>query len=110
VRGGVDGVDEPGGGSDRGGDADGEVLGELERLEVVEDDALVEASFEVAEGAGEEEEAVTAETGGQTRDGGGGASHGACDLAMGGAGLQAGGDGSEQLGALEVVGGGERLA
>ena len=73
---------------DGGGDAEGEVLGELEGLEVVDDDGLVELEVKLGEGSGEKKQAVTAEASAQPGDGGGGASEGASDLAVGGAGAQ----------------------
>jgi hypothetical protein len=51
VGGGIGSVDEPGCDPDRRGNAEGEVLGELEGLEVVEDDALSESSAEPCQGS-----------------------------------------------------------
>ena len=48
----VEAVDEPALGPDGGADAEGEVLGELEGLEVVEDDGLVELAAQLFEAMG----------------------------------------------------------
>ena len=97
---GVEPVDEPGLAAHGCGDAEGEILGELEGLEVVEDDRFLDAPLEMPEGAGLEEQSVPPEPGAQAGDGRGRAAERAGDLAVGGAGLQAGGDGHHELGAL----------
>jgi hypothetical protein len=51
---GIEAVDEPGMGADGGGDAEREVLCELEGLEVIEHDGLAETVSKRVEGAGEE--------------------------------------------------------
>ena len=106
----VEGVEEPRVRSDGRGDAEGEVLGELEGLEVVEDERLGKRASQMAEGAGEEKQRMAPEARGEARDGGRGTAERACELAMSGAGDEAGGDGDEKLGALEEVPGGEGLA
>jgi hypothetical protein len=90
-------------GADDGGDAERTVLGELEDLEVVEDDRLGEWRGKRGEGAGVQEKSMATEAGAQAGDGGRGAGEGARDLAMGGAGLEQGGDGAEELRALQVI-------
>ena len=110
MRRGVETVDEPGVGANGRGDAEGEVLGELEGLEVVEDDRFCKAAVKGGKSPCEEEEGVATEARAQTGDGGGGAAEGAGELAVCGAGLEAGGNGYQQLGALEEVGEGEGLA
>lgn len=110
MRCGIETVDEPGSLSDRCCDAEGKVLGELEGLEMVDDDRLPNVTAQLGQATREEEEAVTAEPSAQSRDGRGSTAKRACDLSMGGAGLEACGHGEKQLGALEVVGGGEGLA
>jgi len=87
MGGGVECVDEPGVLSDGGSDAEGEVLGEFEGLEVVEHDGLTEAGVEGVEGLSEQEQAMSAETGAEAGDGGGGAAEGAGELSVGGSGL-----------------------
>jgi hypothetical protein len=106
----VEPVEEPGEGAHGGGDAEGEVLGELEGLEVVENDGLGQASPQESEGAGVKKESMPPEAGGQAGEGGRSAGEGACGLTEGGAGLKSRREGQEEFGALEVVGGGEGLA
>jgi len=106
---GLEGVDVPGGLTDGGGEAEGEVLGVGEGLEMVDDDGAVGEGGEVSEGEGGEEECMATETGGAAGDGMGRAAEGAGDLTMGGAGLEERGDGDGEMGALEVVGEGEGL-
>jgi len=77
---------------------------------MVQHQRFVQATVEMPEGEGGEQEGVTSEPGTETGDGGGGAAQGAGELAMGGAGLQTGGDRKEEFGPLEVVGEGETLA
>jgi len=81
----VESGDKPGLAAHGGGDTAGEVLGELEGLEVVEDDRLAEPTREVPQGARQQEEGVMSGAGAQAGDGGGGATEGAGDLAVGGA-------------------------
>ena len=104
---GVENVDQPGVRSDGGADSEGQVLGELEGLEVIEDDGLVEASLELGVGASEQQQGVATEPGADPGDGGSGAAEGPGDLAVGGPGVEHGGDGEQQLGSLEVVEGRE---
>ena len=99
----IEEIPEPGMGADGGGDTERTVLGELEDLEVVEDDRLGERRGKRGKGAGVQEKSMATEAGAQAGDGGGGADEGACNLAMGGAGLEQGGDGAEELGALQVI-------
>jgi len=52
---------------------------------------------------------MPSQPGAQSGDCGRGAAEGASELAMGGSGLETGGNGKDELGALEVIGDGERL-
>jgi hypothetical protein len=106
----VDSVDEPGLGTHDRGDPEGQVLGQLEGLEVVEDDRFVEPLFEGLQGAAVEKHGVAAEPGAEPCDGGRSAADGTGNLTVGRAGQECGGDGSQQLGSLEVVGEREGLA
>lgn len=110
MRHGVEAVDEPGERADRCGDAEGKVLGELEGLEVVENDGLGEASPQESEGPGVKKESVPPETRREAGECGRGAGEGTSGLAQGRAGLESRSEGEQELGALEVVRTGEGLA
>jgi hypothetical protein len=99
----VEEIPEPGAGADGGGDTERTVLGELEDLEVVEDDRFGDRRGKSVEGASLEKQSMAAESSAEAGDGGGSAAHGTGNLAMGGAGLEKGRDGTEQLRALEVI-------
>ena len=101
---GIQAVDEPGPGSDGCGDAEGEILGEFEGLEVIEDERLVGGVGDAVEGPLDEQHAVASDAGGLAGYGGGSAVEVARELAMGRAGLEPFGDGDQQLGPFAEVG------
>jgi hypothetical protein len=110
VRCGIDPVDEPRPRSDRRSDTEGQILGELEGLEVIEHDGLAHSALECGQGAPEQQQGVSTEKGADPSDGGRSAAECAGQLAMGGAGLKSCGYGSQQLGAFAVVDEGEGTA
>jgi hypothetical protein len=105
----IEAVHEPRSLTDRGADSQPVLLGEDEGLEVIPDKRLVDAPPERAKRFGLEEERVAAQPCGKASDGRWRAGEGASDLAMGTPGDQSCRDGSQQLGSLEVVAGGEAL-
>ena len=107
---GIDPVYEPRMSSDGRSNTEGQILGQLEGLEVIEDDRLVHLALECGQGAPEQQQGVTTEQGADPGDGGGRASERAGQLAMSGAGLESRGHGSQELGPLAVVGEGEGTA
>src|SRR5215471_8621286 len=109
VRGGIEVVHEPGVRSHRSPDPQGVVLTADERLEVIVDDRLGEGR-EKGQRSSLKEEGVPAEALGHPSDARLGTVERAGDLAVSGAGDEAGGSPQEELGALQVVGGGEGLA
>ena len=68
VGSGIEAVNEPRLGADRGSHAERVVLGELERLEMIENDRLLEALPEFADHPRLEQDGVTAQVGGDTGD------------------------------------------
>jgi hypothetical protein len=96
-------VEEPAVGAGGEVGVEGEVLGELEGLEAVDDEGFVEAG--TPEQLAVEEEAVAAEACGVAANGGVRGSEGAGDLTEGSALAEEGGDGEEQVTATEPVGG-----
>ena len=82
----IERVDEPRLRADRGGDSEGQVLGELEGLEMVEDDGLLEPAPKLTRGAGEQQQGVAAQPGAHPRDGRGCAAERPGDLAVAGPG------------------------
>ena len=106
---GIDVVDESRVGPDRCADAQGVVLALDESLKVVVDDGLNKGrQMSVTPRA--EEDRMPTEALGHTGDAGLGAVEGAGDLSVARAGGEPRGDCDKQLGALEVIGGGEGLA
>jgi hypothetical protein len=84
---------------------EGEVLGELEGLEAIDDEGFRDGP--TAKELAVEEEAVTTEAGGVTGDGGVGGAQGTGDLTEGSPFAEEGGDGQEEIAPAEPVGGGE---
>ena len=101
-------VDEPRPRPDGSGNTEGQILGELEGLEVIEDDGLVHLALECGQGPPEQQEGVSAEEGADAGDGRRSAAEGPGQLAVCGAGLEPRGYGSQQLGPFSVVGEGKR--
>ena len=107
---GIDPVDEPRPRPDRRGDTEGQILGELEGLEVIEHDGLVHSALERGQGSPQQQHGVSTEKGADPSDGGGSAAECAGQLAVGGAGLQSRGHRTQQLGPFAVVDQGEGTA
>jgi len=110
VRCGVEPVDEPGAGSDGRGDAEGQILGQLEDLEVIEHDRLAQSTVERGQGTPEQQYGVSTEEGADPGHGRRSTTERAGQLSVGGAGLKPGGHGSQQLGPFAVVDEGEGTA
>jgi len=110
MRGRVQPVDEPRVLAHRRRDAERQVLGELEGLEVVEDDRLDEPAPEVLESPGHEQQGMPAQPGAQAGDGGRRAAEVPGQLPMRRAGLKARCDRDDQLGTLQVIGQPEALS
>lgn len=102
----IDSVDKPLALADGGGQSERLLLTLDERLEVIEDDWLVDGG-QVLESQRLEQQGVAAETCGQAGDGRGRTVQRSSDLAVGRTGVEPGGDGCEQLGSFEPVGRGE---
>jgi hypothetical protein len=110
VRHGLQPIDKPGVCTYRQSDAEGQVLGELEGLEVVDDHRLAEFPLEGAQGAIKKKHGMPPEPGRQAGHGGGGAAESTCQLPVGGSRLQTGSDGLQKFRALQIVGEGKRPA
>jgi len=110
MRCGINPVHEPRMSSYGSSDTEGQILGELEGLEVIEHDGLVHLALECGQGAPEQQQGVTTEQCADPGDGGGRAAERAGQLAMGGAGLESRRYGSQEFGPLAVVDYGEGTA
>src|SRR5262249_26561575 len=88
----------------------GTALGELDGLKVVRENRLSQSSSQLRHRPCGQKQSVTPQPSRQTRRRRGSADEGACDLAQRGSGLQGCGDRPQQLGTLQVIGGGEGLS
>jgi hypothetical protein len=102
MRGVVQAVDEPADLTHGCTHTDGEFLAKEETLEIVVDHRLFDALYAL-ERVGEQQEGVSAKTGGQAGDGAGSTTKRSRDLPVCRAGQQAGGDGRSELGSFHVV-------
>ena len=107
---GVDTVDEPRLRPDGGGNAEGQVLSELEGLEVIEHDGLVDSALECRQGAPQKQQRVPTEKLADSGDSRRSAPESPGQLAVGGPGLESCGHRSQQFRPFPVVGEGKRAA